>query len=229
MLWLYYASLKSESGAFLLITVNSVGCVIETIYIGLYLAYAPKQARMLTLRLLILLNFGGYCSILLLSHFLAKGSTRVQLLGWICVALSIAVFAAPLSVIRMVIRTKSVEFMPFSLSFFLTLSAVTWLLYGLFLKDLYVAGPNVLGVIFGVLQMALHAIYRKGNMTVMEEEKNDTSIGKLSCDIQSCNAHAIASHINTIVLDKDKEKCERSFIVFIEASDKGSVATPSEV
>lgn len=129
----------------------------------------------------------------------------------------------------MVIRTKSVEFMPFSLSFFLTLSAVTWLLYGLSLKDLYVAGPNMLGVIFGVLQMALHAIYRKGNMTAMEEEKNDTSIGKLSCDIQSCNAHAIASHINTIVFDKDKEKCERSFIVVIETFDKEPVATPSEV
>ncbi|KAF8005823.1 hypothetical protein BT93_K0183 [Corymbia citriodora subsp. variegata] len=228
MLWLYYASLKSESNAFLLITVNSVGCAIETIYIALYLAYVPKQARMLTLRLL-LLNFGGYCSILLLSHFLAKGSTRVQLLGWICVALSIAVFAAPLSVIRKVLRTKSVEFMPFSLSFFLMLSAVTWLLYGLFLKDLYVAGPNVLGVIFGVLQMALHAIYRKGNVIVMEEEKNDTGVGKLSSDIQSCNGHLVASHIDATVLDENKEKCERSFIIFIEASDKGPAATPSVV
>lgn len=104
MLWLFYASLKSESDAFLLITVNSVGCVIETIYIGLYLAYAPKQARvrtysivreerpecilivgdwmqMPTLRLLILLNFGGYCSILLLSHFLAKDRRGSNLLG----------------------------------------------------------------------------------------------------------------------------------------------------
>ncbi|KAK3406476.1 hypothetical protein EUGRSUZ_K02672 [Eucalyptus grandis] len=228
MLWLYYASLKSESNAFLLITVNSVGCVIETIYVALYIAYAPKKARMLTLRLL-LLNFGGYCSILLLSHFLAKGSARVQLVGWICVALSVAVFAAPLSVIRMVIRTKSVEFMPFSLSFFLMLSAVTWLLYGLFLKDLYVACPNVLGVTFGVLQMALHAIYRKGNTIVMEAENNDTSVVKQSSDIQSCNGHAIASHIDTNVFDEDKEKCERSLIIFIEAPDKGPVATPSEV
>jgi len=67
----------------------------------------------------------------------------------------------------------------------------------------------VLGVIFGVLQMALHAIYRKGNTIVMEEEENDTSVGKLSSDIQSCNGHA--------------------FIIFTEASDKGPVATPSAV
>ncbi|KAL8154152.1 hypothetical protein V2J09_011912 [Rumex salicifolius] len=43
MLWIYYALLKSNS--LLLITINSFGCVIETIYIAVFLAYAPKQAK----------------------------------------------------------------------------------------------------------------------------------------------------------------------------------------
>ncbi|KAF9668068.1 hypothetical protein SADUNF_Sadunf15G0088800 [Salix dunnii] len=190
MIWLYYASLKSD--ALLLITINSFGCFIETIYIALYIAYAPKQARVhndltATLRMLMLLNFGGFCSILLLSQFLVKGSNRVQVLGWFCVILSVSVFAAPLSIMRLVIRTKSVEFMPFTLSFFLTLSAITWLFYGLLLKDFYIAIPNVVGFILGVLQMVLYVIYKNFKKVVPMESKlpqHNIDIAKLS--IVSC-------------------------------------------
>lgn len=43
MLWLYYAMLKRD--AVLLITINSFGCVIEIIYIVLYITYATRDAR----------------------------------------------------------------------------------------------------------------------------------------------------------------------------------------
>ncbi|KAK7358681.1 hypothetical protein VNO77_00619 [Canavalia gladiata] len=160
MLWIFYAYIKT--GEILLITINAFGCVIETIYLVIYITYCPKQARIFTLKMIFLFNFGVIFLVIVLTHILAKERTaRIEILGWICVVLSTSVFAAPLSIIKVVIRTKSVEFMPFTLSLLLTISAIMWLSYGILLKDIYVTLPNIVGITFGTIQMVLYAIYRK--------------------------------------------------------------------
>ncbi|KAG5523128.1 hypothetical protein RHGRI_035068 [Rhododendron griersonianum] len=106
MLLMYYAFLKDNDGI-LIITINSFGCLVETIYIAVYLFYAPKKTK------------------------------------------------------KQVIRTQSVEYMPFSLSLSLTLNAVMWFFYGLLIKDFNVAIPNVLGFVFGIIQMVLYEIYKR--------------------------------------------------------------------
>ncbi|KAL4352200.1 hypothetical protein GQ457_06G005070 [Hibiscus cannabinus] len=169
MLWLYYALIKR--GAFLLITINSFGCVVETIYISMYIAYASKDSRKSAMKLFVAMNVVLFSFILIVTHFVLKSSVRAPVLGWICVAISVSVFAAPLNIMARVVRTRSVEFMPFNLSFFLTLSAVMWFSYGLFIKDLCVALPNVLGFVLGMLQMILYAIYRHSGKAVVEEKK----------------------------------------------------------
>ncbi|XWS36219.1 hypothetical protein CRYUN_Cryun20dG0066600 [Craigia yunnanensis] len=45
MLLLYYAFLK-KNDAVMLITINSIGCCIESIYLFFYMVYATKSARM---------------------------------------------------------------------------------------------------------------------------------------------------------------------------------------
>ncbi|KAJ6705154.1 RAG1-ACTIVATING PROTEIN 1 [Salix purpurea] len=175
MLWLYYALLQKDT--ILLVTINSFGCVIETAYIAIYIVYATKESRVSTTKLLISVNVGLLSLILLLTHFLVDGPLRVQVLGWLCVVVSVCVFAAPLNILKQVVRTKSVEFMPFTLSFFLTLSAVMWFAYGLFLKDLCVALPNVLGFILGLLQMLLYGIYR--NAQKVNEKSKPSSADNL--------------------------------------------------
>ncbi|ONK56140.1 uncharacterized protein A4U43_C10F4550 [Asparagus officinalis] len=175
MLWIYYAFVKGSE--YLLITINTVACIIETIYIVIYLAYAPRTAKVYTAKLILLLNVGVFSLIVLSTLLLAEGRGRQKLLGWICVGFAVSVFAAPLSIIRIVIRTKSVEFMPFSLSFFLTLSAIVWFSYGFLIKDIYVAIPNILGFTFGLVQMILYIIYK--DVKGLKEEADVAVAGKL--------------------------------------------------
>ncbi|XP_047944732.1 bidirectional sugar transporter SWEET10-like [Salvia hispanica] len=158
MLWMYYAFLKPDTT--LLITINSVGCFIQSAYICFYLVFASKDTRIQTVKLILSLNVVGFGLVLFLTQFFANESNRGSIVGWICLVFSLCVFVAPLGVVRQVIRTKSVEYMPFLLSFFLTLSAVMWFFFGLLRKDYNIAIPNVLGFSFGVIQMVLYLMYK---------------------------------------------------------------------
>ncbi|XP_045794162.1 bidirectional sugar transporter SWEET14-like [Trifolium pratense] len=132
---------------------------------------------MSTLKMIVLMNFVGFGAIVVLTHVIFEDEKqRIKLLGWICVVFATSVFAAPLSIIRVVIRTKSVEFLPFPLSLLLLISAIMWLLYGLSLEDIYVTLPNVVGLTFGIVQITLYAIYRNStpvNNDQLPEYKDD--------------------------------------------------------
>ncbi|CAA0827298.1 Bidirectional sugar transporter SWEET10 [Striga hermonthica] len=168
VLWIYYAFLKTNTT--LLITINSVGIVIETIYIVFYVVYATRSGKIQTAKLLALL-MGCGVGLIVVTQFLVKSPVqRANIVGWICLIFSLCVFVAPLCIVRHVIRTKSVEHMPFLLSFFLTLSAVMWFFYGLLLKDFNIAIPNVLGFTFGILQMVLYLMYRKPSERIEEQK-----------------------------------------------------------
>ncbi|CAK8579114.1 unnamed protein product [Lathyrus sativus] len=201
MLWIFYAYIKT--GEMLIITINAFGCLIETIYLVIYITYCPKQARNFTLKLICLLNLGGICLVIVLTHLLAKERTaRIELLGWICVVLSTSVFAAPLSVIRVVIRTKSVEFMPFTLSLLLTISAITWLIYGILLKDIFVTLPNIVGITFGMIQMVLYGIYRKNKPV------NDEKLPEHKDEINQLQI-VVISHENVVDVERGENKEEK--------------------
>ncbi|KAI3504535.1 hypothetical protein L1887_26084 [Cichorium endivia] len=185
MIWIYYATLKTN--ATLLITINAVGCVMETLYIAIFIAYAPLNVKIQTTKLVVSLNFIAFWVIALSTHYLAEGPTRALILGWICMVISVSVFAAPLSIMKKVIQTKSVEFMPFWLSFFLALSAVMWFFYGLFQKDIYVAFPNIIGFVLGVVQMVLFFVYKNYS------KKRIDSLKKLPAPISALDTYPMCN------------------------------------
>ncbi|KAK4758112.1 hypothetical protein SAY87_019413 [Trapa incisa] len=106
-LWLYYALIKGN--AILLITINSIGCLLETVYIVLYLAYAPRHVRKSTVKYFVLMNLGAFSFFILVARYATHDrQTRAMVLGWICVAVSVCVFAAPMSIlVRKILKSMA--------------------------------------------------------------------------------------------------------------------------
>ncbi|KAF0900027.1 hypothetical protein E2562_026266 [Oryza meyeriana var. granulata] len=171
VLWIFYALVKTNSRP--LLTINAFGCGVEAAYIILYLVYAPRKARLRTLAFFLLLDVAAFALVVAVTLYFVPKPNQVKFLGSVCLAFSMAVFVAPLSIIFKVIKTKSVEFMPIGLSVCLTLSAVAWFCYGLFTKDPYVMYPNVGGFFFSCVQMGLYFWYRKPANTAVLPTTSD--------------------------------------------------------
>ncbi|KAH1115047.1 hypothetical protein J1N35_008425 [Gossypium stocksii] len=196
MLWIYYALLKKD--AMLLITINTFCVFIQTFYIVVYFYYGPKKEKLVTMKLILLFNVFGFGVIFFSTFFLKNPLIRLQILGYICMGFALCVFVAPLGILRKVIKTKSVEYMPFTLSVFLTLGAVMWFFYGLLLKDINIAVPNVLGFIFGILQMILYAIYKNYSKKMVEDPKLQLSAQQVVVDVVKLGSTTVCLEVNAV-------------------------------
>lgn len=145
-------------------TINFTGATIETIYVLVFIIFAPKKGRK---KMLVLLGLviAVFATVVLVSLLALHGKGRKLFCGLAATIFSICMYASPLAIMRLVIKTKSVEYMPFFLSLFVFLCGTSWFIYGLLGRDPFVAVPNGFGCGLGALQLILYAIYRNHNKT----------------------------------------------------------------
>ncbi|XP_038706645.1 bidirectional sugar transporter SWEET17-like [Tripterygium wilfordii] len=157
-LWTYYGIIRP--GTYLVATVNGFGTLVEIVYVTLFLIYAPPKMKAKTVVFVGIVDVGFLAIAVLVSQLALQGDLRIDSIGTICAAVSIIMYSSPLAAMKTVITTKSVEYMPFSLSFFIFSSTGIWALYGLLVQDYYVLVPNGTGFVLGTAQLVLYAIYR---------------------------------------------------------------------
>lgn len=146
----------------LVMTVNSVGAVFQLFYVTLFVLYVEKGKKLRMLGLLL--------AVLALFTIIAMGSLQIQdpsirrtFVGLLSVASLISMFASPLFIIKLVIQTKSVEFMPFFLSLATFLMSAAFFVYGLLNNDAYVSVPNGIGTMLGIVQLLLYFHFKKAH------------------------------------------------------------------
>ncbi|CAL9106180.1 bidirectional sugar transporter SWEET16-like [Musa acuminata AAA Group] len=158
-LWTFYGLLKP--GGLLVVTVNGVGTVLQAIYIILFLIYAPNDTRAKMAKLVGMLNVCFFGAVVVVTLLSVHASMRLLVVGFLCAALTVGMYASPMVAMSTVVKTKSVEYMPFFLSFFLFLNGGVWSIYSVLVRDFFIGVPNAIGFALGSAQLVLYAVYRR--------------------------------------------------------------------
>ncbi|GJN19649.1 hypothetical protein PR202_gb06946 [Eleusine coracana subsp. coracana] len=171
MIWVLYGLPLVHQHSMLVITINGTGTAIELAYITLFLLCSTGKTRRKVLLLLAAeVAFVAVVAVLVitLAHTHHRRSMIVGLLG---VIFGTGMYAAPLAVMKMVIQTKSVEYMPLSLSLASLVNGICWTTYALLKFDVYITIPNGLGVLFALAQVVIYGIYYKSTKEIIEARK----------------------------------------------------------
>ncbi|KAH0467476.1 hypothetical protein IEQ34_004714 [Dendrobium chrysotoxum] len=176
MFWVVYGLPLVHPNSTLVLTINGTGTAIELVYVVLFLAHSQGKQRRRVLGLLALeIAFVGLIAGLVIG-LLQTHERRSLVVGIICIVFGTMMYVAPLAVMKLVIQTKSVEYMPLFLSLASFFNGVCWTAYALLRFDLFITIPNSLGVLFSVAQLILHMLYYKSTKQQLEARKKTTEI-----------------------------------------------------
>lgn len=172
----------------LVTTINGTGAVIEILYVLIFVIFAPKRERTKILWLFALI-LAVFATVVFISLFALHGGPRKVFCGMAASIFSIIMYGSPLSIMRLVIKTKSVEFMPFFLSLFVFLCGTSWFIYGLLGRDPFIAVPNGVGSALGATQLILYGIYRDSKSSSNKNTKAIDGEDQVSLEMGAAKKH----------------------------------------
>ncbi|KAG2684893.1 hypothetical protein I3760_10G097200 [Carya illinoinensis] len=158
LICLWYGMPIVSPNIILVATVNSIGAFFQLIYLSIYIAFAGKAIKLKMLGLLIAV-FAIFGTTVYVSMRFFDSHERQTFVGYLSVASLITMFASPLFIINLVIKTRSIEFMPFCLSLSTFLMSLSFFAYGVLKYDPFIYVPNGIGTILGLVQLALYSYY----------------------------------------------------------------------
>ncbi|CAA0833688.1 Bidirectional sugar transporter SWEET7 [Striga hermonthica] len=178
-LWVLYGLPVVHPHSMLVVTVNGTGFLIEIVYISLFLAFCLPEKR-LRVAAAVAAECVFLAALALLVFTLAHSTKlRSDIVGTFCMIGSIVMYASPLSVMKLVIKTRSVEYMPFFISLFSFLNGISWTAYALIRFDIFIAAPNGMGGLLGLAQLLLYATFYRSTKRIMAERKKVGGVGEV--------------------------------------------------
>ncbi|CAI0408807.1 unnamed protein product [Linum tenue] len=204
MSWVVYGLPVVKPNSLLVLTTNGVGAFISFIYIAIFVLYSDNKKRVKILTILVV-EICFIVLLLLLVVFLVPAvSQRILIVGVVSLVLCVINYGAPLSVLKMVIETRSVEYMPFYLSLACFANGAIWTAYALIRIDLFLAIPNGSGALLGLVQLIVYVtFYKSTQKQIAEVDLLEVAVDR-DCAAKTtnkvANSHAALSSQKTIYM-----------------------------
>ncbi|XP_016496632.1 bidirectional sugar transporter SWEET1a isoform X2 [Nicotiana tabacum] len=168
--------------------IGASGTSIQATYVLIFLIFAPSWKEKAKISGILFLLFLIFSTVALVSIFALHGYKRMLFCGLVSAIVGISMYGSPLTIMRLVIKTKSVEYMPLFLSIFAFTCSITWLVYGLLGADPFIYVPNVVGALLGLVQLILYAVYRD----IKREVKKEAVDESVKMELENPNEEKIA-------------------------------------
>lgn len=170
LLWMSYA-LVSKPGQMLLVS-SGCGIILQSIWCFLFFRFSDRTGRVrLALHLTAVIVVWLTATVLdlfwvpslPLSPLKADETAQMECIGFLASFVNVIMLGAPLGIVRLVIRTRSVEYMPFALSAMVCITCSFWIVFACLTSNPWVFVPNLLGLALGLVQLLVYAVYcRRG-------------------------------------------------------------------
>ncbi|KAF1876178.1 hypothetical protein Lal_00006809 [Lupinus albus] len=158
-MWTFYGLPFVSKHNVLVLTINSIGLVMEIIYTLIFFVYSNWAKRRRIILIILCEVIFVFIVVFCVLYFVDTVSRRTTIVGVICIIFNVAMYLSPLTVMRRVIKSKSVKYMPFLLSLANFGNGVIWVIYALLKWDPFIVIPNGLGTIAAITQLVLYAVY----------------------------------------------------------------------
>ncbi|KAE8672380.1 Bidirectional sugar transporter SWEET4 [Hibiscus syriacus] len=190
MVWVIYGLPMVHPNSTLVVTINGAGTAIEVVFLTLFIVFCHDKKKRLTVVLIVVVEIILMAALAALVLTIAHTTQRRSVVvGIIAISFNIMMYAAPLSVMKLVITTKSVEYMPFSLSLASFLNGIAWTTYAFLPFDPFIAVPNGVGTMFSLAQLLLYGTYYKSTKRIIAARKE----AKIEMHLSSSSSVTVAN------------------------------------
>ena len=131
---------------------NMIAALINLIFMLIYLAFELKKYFVDAILNTLILITGSWACYRALTIVIDDD----RVVGDICIGTTIITFISPIQILYKVFKEKNYNIIPVFSAIIYLFTCLFWFVYAIFIKDFYLAFPNLLGIILSSVEIAVY-------------------------------------------------------------------------